>query len=212
MWGIGRRFVFDPYVMFPFLHFLKLAFSFLRRGTRKRSLSGWCDNCGGCKILSGTAAGVSRGQVSVFFQYLQQMYRYFISTRPSPAVPLIHCCSQCCGSDPGSSAFLIPGSGIQDGKNPGHISDSLVTMFRLKILRFFVTDPDPEIRWLFELGSGAFLIRDGKISLRIQDPGSATYRFNLVVGVAKIKTASHPSALGYSPFSFFPHILKPEHV
>jgi hypothetical protein len=104
----------------------------------------------------------------------------------SSAVPLIYCCRQCCGSDPGSSAVLTPGSGFQDGKNPDpgsginipdHIFESLVTMFWLKILNFFVTDP--EIRWLFDPGSGAFVTLDPgwKNSLRIQEPGSATCRF-----------------------------------
>ncbi len=115
--------------MFPFLHFLRLALSFLRRGAGKRPLSGWCDNSGGCKILSGTTAGVSRGQVLVFFQYLQYILAYFY-------VPVLH--QHGCGSDPGSSAVLTPGSGFQDGKNPDpgsginipdHISESLVTMF-----------------------------------------------------------------------------------
>jgi hypothetical protein len=47
-------------------------------------------------------------------------------------------------ADPGSSAFLTPGSGIQDGKKsgfririkhpgwPDHISDSIVTIFCVK--------------------------------------------------------------------------------
>jgi hypothetical protein len=54
--------------------------------------------------------------------------------------------------------LLIPGYGIRirDGKNPGteinipiHISESLVRIFGLKIIKFFVVDLDP--------GTGAFL-------------------------------------------------------
>jgi hypothetical protein len=48
--------------------------------------------------------------------------------------------SECSVADPnpGSGAFLTPGSGI-----PEHISESLETIFRVKILKFFDTDPDP---------------------------------------------------------------------
>ncbi len=78
--------------------------------------------------------------------------------------------------DPGSGAFLTPGSGIRclfdplirdpgwvknldpgsgtGMNNPDHISESLNTFFWVKILKFFVVD----------LGSGM-----GKI--RIRDPG-----------------------------------------
>jgi hypothetical protein len=58
--------------------------------------------------------------------------------------------------DPGSGAFLAPGSGIRIGKPgwkksgsgiqnviPDHISDRLETNFGLKILKFFYADPDP---------------------------------------------------------------------
>jgi hypothetical protein len=53
---------------------------------------------------------------------------------------------------------------------PDHISESLETIFGLKILNFFDVDPDP--------GSGIFLpwIRDrnGKILIRDKHLGSAT--------------------------------------
>jgi hypothetical protein len=63
--------------------------------------------------------------------------------------------------DPGPLAFVLtPGSGFRDGKksgsgirnkHPNHNSKSLLTIFWVKILNFFVEDPDP--------GSGAFLNR-----------------------------------------------------
>jgi hypothetical protein len=50
--------------------------------------------------------------------------------------------------DPGFGAFLTPGSGM--GKkfrnrddNPDHISESLETIFWVKILKFFDADPGP---------------------------------------------------------------------
>jgi hypothetical protein len=53
--------------------------------------------------------------------------------------------------DPGSDAFLTPGSGMGkksksgSGMNiPDHISESLASIFGLKILKFFDADPDPE--------------------------------------------------------------------
>ena len=82
-------------------------------------------------------------------------------------------------ADPGPGDFLDPGSRIRDGKNahlgPGlnisdHIPESLVSIFRLKMLQFFVADPDP--------GPGAFLswirVQNGKIRIRDKHPGSAT--------------------------------------
>jgi hypothetical protein len=51
--------------------------------------------------------------------------------------------------DPGSGAFLTPGSRIRDGQNirirsgmnnPDHISGSLETIFFVKILKFFDVD------------------------------------------------------------------------
>ncbi len=72
--------------------------------------------------------------------------------------------------DPGSGAFLTPGSGM--GKNedpqpgsgsgmniPDHISESLETIFGVKILKFFDADPDLGSGNLFDpewkkLGSG----------------------------------------------------------
>jgi hypothetical protein len=48
--------------------------------------------------------------------------------------------------DPGSGAFLTPGSGMgkKSGSgmnNPDHISESLETIFWVKILKFFNEDP-----------------------------------------------------------------------
>ncbi len=40
--------------------------------------------------------------------------------------------------DPGSGAFLTPGSGKN---NPDHISESLETIFWVKLLKFFDADP-----------------------------------------------------------------------
>jgi hypothetical protein len=68
--------------------------------------------------------------------------------------------------DPGSGAFLTPVSGIRDqgsgmgkksrtgsGMNiPDHISESLETLFLVKIIKFFYGDPD--------LGSRIFLTLD----------------------------------------------------
>ncbi len=70
--------------------------------------------------------------------------------------------------DPGSGAFLTPGSGM--GKNsgsgmniPDHIFESLETIFGLKILEFF--DADAE--------SGIFLTRDPGSGMKkgIRNPG-----------------------------------------
>ncbi len=73
---------------------------------------------------------------------------------------------------PGSGAFLTPGTGM-DKKNqdpdpgsvsgmniPDHISESLETIFGLRILKFFA---DP--------GSGIFLTLDPEWKIRIRDPG-----------------------------------------
>jgi hypothetical protein len=72
--------------------------------------------------------------------------KYFIDEKSSVVDP-----------DPGSGAFLTPGSAM--GKNqdpipgsgsginiPNHISESLKTIFWVKILKFFYADPggDPE--------------------------------------------------------------------
>jgi hypothetical protein len=77
-------------------------------------------------------------------------------------------------ADPGSDAFLTPGSGIRDGRkikirirdgHPESYFRKLRTNFCLvKILRFFDVDADPGSENLFEPGSG---IRD-------KQPGSAT--------------------------------------
>ncbi len=67
--------------------------------------------------------------------------------------------------DPGSGAFLTPGSGIRGpewvkiririrDENPDHISECLETILWVKIFKFFEADPE----WN-KLGSG---IRDGK--------------------------------------------------
>jgi hypothetical protein len=61
---------------------------------------------------------------------------------------------------------LDPGSGMNI---PDHISESLETIFRIKILKFFDADVDPEpgSGYLFDPGSGIFFdpgsgIRDRK--------------------------------------------------
>ncbi len=73
--------------------------------------------------------------------------------------------------DPGSGAFLTPGSGMgkksRSGSGmdiPDQISESLETIFWVKILKF--VDADPEIFLT--------LTRDGKIRIRDKHPGSAT--------------------------------------
>jgi hypothetical protein len=81
----------------------------------------------------------------------------------------LHCC--------GSGAFTTPGSGSRDGKksrsriwdeHPGYYFENMLSVFRLKILIFFDSDPD--------LGSCQPWIRDGKIGSAILDkhPESAT--------------------------------------
>ncbi len=89
---------------------------------------------------------------------------------------LIYCIFWGSFADPGSGAFLTPGSGIRDGKKtririPDHISESLETIFCVKILKFFDADP----------GSGTEKIRIRypgwkKFGSGIRDkhPGSAT--------------------------------------
>jgi hypothetical protein len=49
---------------------------------------------------------------------------------------------------------------------PDHISEILKTIFWLKILKFFVADPDP--------GSGIFFYPGWIILIRDKHPGSAT--------------------------------------
>ncbi len=68
--------------------------------------------------------------------------------------------------DPGSVAFLTPGSGMgkKSGSgsgmnNPDHISESLETMFWIKILKFFDANP---------------VSRMEKMRIRNKHPGSAT--------------------------------------
>jgi hypothetical protein len=73
--------------------------------------------------------------------------------------------------DPGSDAFLTPGSGMRTESgmnNPDHISESLVTIFWVKILKFFDADPESEMK---KIRSG---IRDGKIRIRDKHSGYAT--------------------------------------
>ncbi len=76
----------------------------------------------------------------------------------------------CCGSV--IRCFLTPGSGMEkiqiwdpgSGINiPDHISESVISIIWVKILKFFVGDPGSVVP--FDPGSG---IRDGKI--RIRDP------------------------------------------
>jgi hypothetical protein len=69
--------------------------------------------------------------------------------------------------DPGTGMGKNRGSGSESRINvPDHISESLETIFGLKILKFFDADP----------GSGIFLsrIRDGKNRIRDKHPGPAT--------------------------------------
>ncbi len=75
--------------------------------------------------------------------------------------------------DPGSGAFLTPGSGkgkkSGSGMNiPDYSFESLETTFWYKILKFLDADadPDPELGNLFDPG---FWVWDGKIEIR--DPG-----------------------------------------
>ncbi len=100
---------------------------------------------------------------------------------------------QCCGSgsgtrNPGSGAFLTPGSGIRDGKNqysdpgsgsgmnnPDPISESLETIFCAQILNSLMRIWDPG-SGIEKFRSG---IRDGKNSgpgsgIRDKHPGSRT--------------------------------------
>jgi hypothetical protein len=67
---------------------------------------------------------------------------------------------------PGSGMDKKSGSGMN---NPKHIFESLETIFGVKILEFFDTDPGFGIRNLFDPGS---LIE--KIQIRDKLPGSAT--------------------------------------
>jgi hypothetical protein len=80
--------------------------------------------------------------------------------------------------DPVSGAFLTPGSGIRMGKKSGsvsgmnnldHISESLETLFWVKILKFFDAIQDPG--WKKNLDPGSEM---EKIRIRYKRPGSAT--------------------------------------
>jgi hypothetical protein len=82
--------------------------------------------------------------------------------------------------DPGSGVFLTPwirdlgsGMGKKSGSGPGinnpdHISESLETIFGVKILKFFDAYPGSEME---KFVSG---IRDVKVLIRDKHPGSAT--------------------------------------
>jgi hypothetical protein len=59
-----------------------------------------------------------------------------------------NCMHQCCGSGSGIRCLLTPGSGISKKlgsgsgmNNPDHISESLETIFWVKVLKFFDADP-----------------------------------------------------------------------
>jgi hypothetical protein len=72
-----------------------------------------------------------------------------------------------------------------------HISESLQTLFSVKILKFFDEDADPSLGSgnLFDSGSG---IRDGKIRIRnkqIKHPASAT----LIYGRYRCRVGTMPS-------------------
>jgi hypothetical protein len=69
----------------------------------------------------------------------------FGNDRRNVILSLSICTLSVANPDPGSGAFLTPGSGMgkRSGsgmKNPDHISECLVAFFRVKILRFFVAD------------------------------------------------------------------------
>ncbi len=78
--------------------------------------------------------------------------------------------------DPGSGAFLTPGSGMEKTRYriqnrveyPGYYFGELISGYALKYLQFFYADPDLEsgFRDLINPGSR---IRDGK--RRIREPG-----------------------------------------
>jgi hypothetical protein len=82
--------------------------------------------------------------------------------------------------------FFTPGSGMGKKPDPGSririnsriISKSLVQFFGLKILKFFVADPDPGSGGFmtFDPGSGMEKLGSGveKLCSGIRDPGSAT--------------------------------------
>jgi hypothetical protein len=76
-------------------------------------------------------------------------------------------------ADPGSGAFLTPGSGVGKKSRSGSgIQIPYIFLidkkqfFGLKILKFFYADPNPVSGIFLTLDPGS---RDGKI--RIQDPG-----------------------------------------
>jgi hypothetical protein len=78
--------------------------------------------------------------------------------------------------DPDPGLFFTPGSGIRDGEKnqdpgpginiPDNFSESLETVFRVKILKVFNDDPDP--------GSGIFFTLD---------PGSRMEKFGSRINI-----------------------------
>jgi hypothetical protein len=72
-----------------------------------------------------------------------------------------------------------------------HISESLETIFRSKILKFLDVDPDP--------GFGIFMtldpwsgIQHGKIRIRDKHPGSATLVLGQMLGVIHVTESQTP--------------------
>ncbi len=73
-------------------------------------------------------------------------------------------------ADPGSGAILTPGSGPRMN-NPDHISESLETIFRVKIFKFFEAYPDSGSRifWLWNRDPGWKKLDPGS-GINIPDP------------------------------------------
>jgi hypothetical protein len=76
-----------------------------------------------------------------------------ISVYLQPGASLIYAFQSVADPDPGSGAFLTPGSGMgkKSGSgsgmnNPDHISEGFKNNFWVKILEFIDVDPDSEIR------------------------------------------------------------------
>jgi hypothetical protein len=108
-----------------------------------------------------------------------------------------NCIGSVADQDPGSGAFLSPGpgsgirktgwkSGPESGMNiPDHFSESLETVFRNKIFKFFDADPEQRygIRNLFDRGFG---ILDSRSGILYSHPRSAT----LITGLLPHKTTA----------------------
>jgi hypothetical protein len=87
--------------------------------------------------------------------------------------------------DSGSGAFLTPGSGMgkKSGSgsgmnNPDHISESLITIFRVKILKFFDVEPG--------FGMKKIRIWDGKnsdLGSRIRNTGDKNTKVPIALGI-----------------------------